>query len=57
MFDDAGQQKKTIGSVGRCDGQVNYPSGLFIKGNMLYASDFGRQSLHTEKLNTGGQVL
>eukprot|EP00731_Ephydatia_muelleri_P032720 Em0024g264a len=36
VFDDAGQQKKTIGSVGRCDGQVNYPSGLFIKGNMFF---------------------
>ena len=40
MFNQAGQQKNTIGSVGSGDGQFNGPCGLFIKGDgVMYVAD------------------
>ena len=35
VFDQAGQQKRTIGSSGSGDGQFSYPYGLFIKGDVM----------------------
>ena len=55
VFDQAGQQKRTIGSRGRGDGQFNSPCGLFIKGNVMYVADFGNHRI--QKLTTEGHFL
>ena len=55
MFDQVGQQKRTIGSLGRGDGQFISPHGLFIKGDVTYVADFGNHRI--QKLATGGQFL
>ena len=55
VFDQAGQQKRTIGSSGRGDGQFNGPYGLFIKGDEMYVADYGNHCI--QKLTTGGQFL
>ena len=52
VFDQAGQQKRTIGSSGSGDGQFNRPHGLFIKGDVMYVADY-----RIQKLTTGGQFL
>ena len=55
VFDQAGKQKRTIGSVGRDDGQLNSPHGLFIKGDVVHVADGGNHRI--QKLTTGGQFL
>ena len=55
IFDQAGQQKRAIGSHGNGDGQFNYPAGLFIKGDVLYVADSGNNRI--QKLATGGKLL
>ena len=55
VFDQAGQQKRTIGSSGSGDGQFNQPYGLFIKGDDMYVADCGNH--HIQKLTTRGQFL
>eukprot|EP00731_Ephydatia_muelleri_P008763 Em0004g1101a len=56
VFDQAGQQKRTIGSGGSGDGQFRGPRGLFIKGDViLYVADCGNNRI--QKLTTGGQFL
>ena len=55
MFDQAGQQKRTIGSRGIGDGQFISPWGLFIKGDVMYVADVGNHRI--QKLTTGGQFL
>eukprot|EP00731_Ephydatia_muelleri_P008882 Em0004g1220a len=55
VFDQAGQQKRTIGSSGSGDGQFNQPHGLFIKGDEMYVADCGNHRI--QKLTTGGQFL
>ena len=53
VFDQAGQQKRTISSSGSGDGQFNQPYGLFIKGDVMYVADYGYNPI--QKLTTGGQ--
>ena len=55
VFDQAGQQKRTIGSKGIDNGQFNGPQGLFIKGDVMYVADRGNHRI--QKLTTGGQFL
>eukprot|EP00731_Ephydatia_muelleri_P032708 Em0024g252a len=55
VFDQAGQQKRTIGSRGSGDGQFTYPWGLFIKGDVMYVADSWNHRI--QKLTTGGQFL
>ena len=55
MFDQAGQQKRTIGSRGSGDGQFDLPYGLFIKGDVMYVTDLCNH--HIQKLTTGGQFM
>ena len=55
VFDQAGQQKRTIGSNGSGDGQFNYPCGLFITGDVMYVADYNNHCI--QKLTTGGQFL
>ena len=55
MFDQAGQQKRTIGSHGSGDGQFNNPYGFFIKGDVMYVAD-GLNS-RIQKMTTGGQFI
>ena len=55
VFDQAGQQKRTIGSIGSGDGQFSRPHGLFIKGDALYVADCYNHRI--QKLTTGGQFL
>eukprot|EP00731_Ephydatia_muelleri_P009238 Em0004g1576a len=55
VFDQAGQQKRTIGSGGSGDGQFNHPRGLFIKGDVIYVADCWNHCI--QKLTTGGQFL
>ena len=55
VFDQAGQQKRTIGSRGKEDGQFIWPFGLFIKGDMMYVADYGNNRI--QKLTTEGEFL
>ena len=55
VFDQAGQQKRTIGSSGSGDGQFYLPWGLFIKGDVMYVADHLNHRI--QKLTTGGQFL
>ena len=55
VFDQAGQQRRTIGSSGSGDGQFGGPRGLFIKGDVMYVADCGNNRI--QKLTTGGQFL
>eukprot|EP00731_Ephydatia_muelleri_P034142 Em0048g18a len=55
VFDQTGQLKKTIGSSGSGDGQFTYPSGLCIKGDVLYVADSGNHRV--QKLTSGGKFL
>ena len=55
VFDQAGQQRRTIGSSGSGDGQFRCPRGLFIKGDVMYVADCGNNCI--QKLTTGGQFL
>ena len=55
VFDQAGQQKRTIGSHGSGDSQFNNPYGIFIKGDVMYVADWGNHRI--QKLTTGGKFL
>ena len=55
VFDQAGQQKRTIGSHGSGDGEFSLPWGLFIKGDVMYVADVANHRI--QKLTTGGQFL
>eukprot|EP00731_Ephydatia_muelleri_P034555 Em0065g16a len=55
VFNQAGQQKKTIGSKGSGDGQFSVPCGLFIKGDVIYVADYGNHRI--QRLTTEGQFL
>ncbi|KAL5497052.1 hypothetical protein EMCRGX_G013448 [Ephydatia muelleri] len=55
VFDQAGQQRRTIGSSGSGDGQFRCPRGLFIKGDVMYVADCDNHRI--QKLTTGGQFL
>eukprot|EP00731_Ephydatia_muelleri_P036509 Em0268g1a len=50
-----GQQKNTIGSSGSGDGQFSYPSGISIKGDVLYVADTDNQRV--QKLTSSGKFL
>ena len=52
VFDQAGQQKRTIGSCGSGDGQFD---GIFIKGDVMYVADWSNHRI--QKMTTGGQFL
>ena len=55
VFTEVGQLKRIIGSKGRGDGQFHSPQGLFIKGDVMYVTDFDNQRIQT--LTIGGQFL
>ena len=55
VFDQAGYQKRTIGSGGSGDGQFSVPYGISIKGDVMYVAD--RSNHRIQKLTTGGQFL
>ena len=55
VFDQAGQQKRTIGSGGNGDGQFKQPYSLCIKGDVLYVADNGNNRI--QKLTIGGQLI
>eukprot|EP00731_Ephydatia_muelleri_P008557 Em0004g895a len=55
VFDQTGQLENTIGSRGSGDGQFSYPSGITIKGNMLYVADSGNHRV--QKLTSSGKFL
>ena len=55
VFDQAGQQRRTIGRCGSGDGQFTSPWGLFIKGDVMYVADYFNDRI--QKLTTGGQFL
>ena len=50
VFDQAGQQKRTIGRSGSIYGQFHAPYGLFIKGDEMYVADLGNHCI--QKLTT-----
>ena len=55
VFDLTGQQKNTIGSRGSGDGQFSSPSGISIKGDVLYVADTYNQRV--QKLTSSGKFL
>ena len=55
VFDQAGQLKNTIGSSGSGDGQFSYPSGVSIKGDVLYVADSDNNRV--QKLTSSGKFL
>ena len=55
MFDQTGQLKNTIGSCGIRDGQFIYPSGVSIKGDVLYVADSGNHRI--QKLTSRGEFV
>eukprot|EP00731_Ephydatia_muelleri_P008025 Em0004g363a len=55
VFDQTGQLKNTIGSRGRGDGQFSFPSGISIKGDVLYVADSGNHRV--QKLTSSGKFL
>ena len=55
VFDQAGQQNRTIGNPGNHDGQFSNPCGLFIKEDVMFVADSGNHRI--QKLATGGQFL
>ncbi|KAL5496409.1 hypothetical protein EMCRGX_G012684 [Ephydatia muelleri] len=54
-FDQTGQLKNTIGSSGSGDGQFSSPSGISIKGDVLYVAD--THNNHVQKLTSSGKFL
>ena len=52
VFDQAGHQKRTIGSG---DGQFSNPYGISIKGDVMYVAEYSNHRI--QKLTTGGQFL
>ena len=55
VFDQRGHVKNTIGSCGSGDGQFRYPSGISIKGDVLYVAD--RFNHHIQKLTSRGEFI
>ena len=55
VFDQAGHQKRTIGSGGSGDGQFSGPYGISIKGDVMYVAEYSNHRI--QKLTTGGQFL
>ena len=55
VFDQTGQLKNTIGSRGSGDGQFSYPSGISIKGDVLYVADTHNHCV--QKLTSSGKFL
>eukprot|EP00731_Ephydatia_muelleri_P035530 Em0132g9a len=55
VFDETGQLKNTIGSRGSGDGQFSSPSGISIKGDVLYVADTDNHRV--EKLTSSGKFL
>ena len=55
VFDQTGQLKNTIGSSGSGDGQFSSPSGISIKGDVLYVADHGNHRV--QKLTSSGKFL
>ena len=55
VFDQVGQQKRTIGCKGSGEGQLIGPHGLFIKGDVMYVANSDNNFI--QKLTTGGQFL
>ena len=55
MFDQTGQLKNTIGSSGSGDGQFSSPSGISIKGDVLYVAD--TRNHRVQKLTSSGNFL
>ncbi|KAL5496493.1 hypothetical protein EMCRGX_G012790 [Ephydatia muelleri] len=55
VFDQTGQLKNTIGSFGSDDGQFSYPSGISIKGDVLYVADSFNHRV--QKLTSSGNFL
>ena len=55
VFDQAGHQKRTIGSGGIRDGQFSRPYGIAIKGDVMYIAEYSHHRI--QKLTTGGQFL
>ena len=55
VFDQTGQLKNTIDSSGSGDGQFSYPSGISIKGDVLYVADSGNH--RAQKLTSSGKFL
>ena len=55
VFDQTGQLKNTIGRKGSGDGQFSYPSGISIKGDVLYVADTCNHRV--QKLTSSGKFL
>ena len=55
VFDQAGKQKRIIGSGGKDYGQFTGPHDIFIKGDIMYIADAGNHRI--QKLTTRGQLL
>ena len=55
VFDQAGQQKRTIGTKGFGNAKFHSPSGVFIMGDVLYVADTNNHRI--QKLTIGGQFL
>ena len=55
VFDQTGQQKNTIGRRGSGDGQFSFPSGISIKGDVLYVADTDNHRV--QKLTSSGKFL
>ena len=55
VFDQTGQLKNTIGCSGSGDGQFSSPSGISIKGDVLYVADSDNHRV--QKLTSSGKFL
>ena len=55
VFDQTGQRKNTIGSIGSGDGQFFSPWGISIKGDVLYVADSSNHRV--QKLTSSGKFL
>ena len=55
VFDQTVQLKNTIGSSGSGNGQFSSPSGMSIKGDVLYVADGGNHRV--QKLSLSGKFL
>ena len=55
VFDQTGQLKNTIGSMGNGDGQFCNPSSISIKGEVLYVAD--TENHRVQKLTSSGRFL
>ena len=55
VFNQAGVQKAVIGSAGDAGGQFNKPSGLAIKGDVLYVADCNNHRIQV--LSVSGEFL